>query len=525
MTYTPTNLAGLVTLIYLRKSRADLEAEASGAGDTLARHRARLLDYAKRVGLSVGAIYEEVVSGDTIASRPKMQQLLTEVEAGMWQAVLVIEVPRLARGDTADQGIVANAFKYSGTLILTPEKTYDPDNEYDEEYFEFGLFMSRREYKAINRRLRAGQLASMREGKYTGSVPPYGYEIVKLKGEKGNTLVPVPEQAKIVKLIYRLYLEEGMAQNAIATHLNSMGVPTARGGMWRVPTIRDILRNAHYAGYTSNGFRPTKKVVRDGKITITRPKNLELELYEGRHEALVTKEQYHTAVERLKKNRRPPVRNGYDLANPLSGLILCEACGAKMQRRNSSTGAPPYLLCRYAHDCGTVSNNLEEVEQAVIDAIKQWLADFTVESVAADTLMPELPAKREAIADLDKQLAALASREQRAFELVETNVYTPELFAQRHAELQKERAALMAQRAELQADINRADEIIASRREIIPRMQHVIDTYYLTDSNRERNDLLRTVLEKVTYHKTTKAGRGGNPTDLRLTIYPKVLKP
>ncbi len=48
-----------------------------------------------------------------------------------------------------DQGIVSQAFKYSGTRIITPTKTYDPNNEFDEEYFEFGLFMSRREYQTI----------------------------------------------------------------------------------------------------------------------------------------------------------------------------------------------------------------------------------------------------------------------------------------------------------------------------------------------------------------------------------------
>jgi len=200
------DLNGLTTAMYLRKSRADLESEARGEADTLARHRAQLLEYAKRTGLCIGKIYEEVVSGETIAARPQMQRLLADVEAGSWQAVLVIEVPRLARGDTADQGIVANTFKYSGTLIVTPSKVYDPDDEADEEYFEFGLFMSRREYKMINRRLKAGRQASMREGKYIGSVPPYGYQIVKLKGEKGNTLEPIPEQAEVVQRIFAEFL-------------------------------------------------------------------------------------------------------------------------------------------------------------------------------------------------------------------------------------------------------------------------------------------------------------------------------
>jgi DNA invertase Pin-like site-specific DNA recombinase len=68
--------------IYLRKSRADLEAEAHGEGDTLARHEHILMELAKSRALPIGAIYREIVSGERIANRPVMQQLLSEVEDG-----------------------------------------------------------------------------------------------------------------------------------------------------------------------------------------------------------------------------------------------------------------------------------------------------------------------------------------------------------------------------------------------------------------------------------------------------------
>ena len=130
--------------IYLRKSREDRELEKYDNIDTLDRHRKTLLEYANKHNLKIGHIYEEVVSGETISERKEMQNLIRDVEAHMWTGVLVMEVERLSRGDTSDQGIVSKAFKYSSTKIITPLKTYDPNNEYDEEYFEFGLFMSRR---------------------------------------------------------------------------------------------------------------------------------------------------------------------------------------------------------------------------------------------------------------------------------------------------------------------------------------------------------------------------------------------
>ena len=62
--------------MYLRKSRADLEAEAHGEGETLARHERILLEVAKRGHYDVTEIYREVVSGETIAARPMVQRLL-----------------------------------------------------------------------------------------------------------------------------------------------------------------------------------------------------------------------------------------------------------------------------------------------------------------------------------------------------------------------------------------------------------------------------------------------------------------
>lgn len=93
--------------IYLRKSRADLELEARGELETLARHEKALLELAERQHLDVEKIYKEIVSGETIASRPEMRRLLEEVENGQWDGVLVMEIERLARGDPIDQGVVA----------------------------------------------------------------------------------------------------------------------------------------------------------------------------------------------------------------------------------------------------------------------------------------------------------------------------------------------------------------------------------------------------------------------------------
>ncbi len=221
--------------MYLRKSRADVEAEMHGEGETLLRHEHILMELAQKMGLSVTAVYREIVSGESIECRPEIKKLLAEVEQGIYAGVLVVDIDRLARGDTVDQGIIARTFKFANTKIITPKKIYDPSSEYDEEYFEFELFMARREYKLIARRIQRGRLASVNDGKYIGSTAPYGYDRYKLKG-KGWSLKQ-NDESDIVKQIYQMYLS-GIGMATIANNLNDMHIPTRTGNPWRKYTVR-----------------------------------------------------------------------------------------------------------------------------------------------------------------------------------------------------------------------------------------------------------------------------------------------
>ena len=188
--------------MYLRKSRADLEAEKLGQGETLKRHKEILTNLAARQGLFVKKIFEEVVSGETIEARPQIQELIKECYEGHYRGILIVEVTRLSRGNNGDAQVIMDCLKYSnrnnGLLVITPTKTYDvAHNSDDEEYLEFELFMSRREYKMIKKRMDRGRKQAVVEGNFMGSYRPYGYNIVKTK--KTRTLEFNPDEAPVVK--------------------------------------------------------------------------------------------------------------------------------------------------------------------------------------------------------------------------------------------------------------------------------------------------------------------------------------
>lgn len=501
--------------IYLRKSRADLEAEATGAGDTLARHEQILMSLAKSRALPIGAIYREIVSGERIANRPVMQQLLTEVEEGHWKGVLVTETSRLARGDTIDQGIVAQAFKFSGTLIVTPSKTYDPTQEADEEWMEFGLFMSRQEYRMIRRRMNAGMQAAKREGRYISNVPPYGYERYKLEG-RGWSLRPIEPQAKVVRMIFDLYLS-GLGYCEIEKRLNALHIPAPKSDKWSARTIPGILRNAHYIGCIPAAFRPGKKVVKDGQIKITRPRVKSCELYKGLHEPIISREVWDQVQARLGKNAAVRTPGNRQQSNPLAGLIVCDCCGKRMQRRPQPEGIQTQIICT-TRGCPTVAHSDVELEQLVLASLRTYLAKLE----AGKPEVLDLSAERKALADIEKQIASLDSRMRRTYELVEDGTYTREIFLARQAEISKEREKLTAERAEIEQQISGRESEYAAQSSLAPKIHSVLDVYTTDLTPKERNRLLKQVIDHIDYHKR-KRMRWNPESDLTLTLHPVVV--
>lgn len=511
--------------IYLRKSRKDIELEAAGGADTLSRHRDTLLSLAHRLGLNITHIYEEVVSGDTISERPEMQNLLDAVELGAWKGVLVMEIPRLARGDTIDQGVVAQAFRYSHTLIITPEKTYYPDNEFDEEYMEFGLFMSRREYKAINRRIQRGRLFSVQEGKWVANKPPYGWQRVKLQGEKGYTLEPDPTTSETVKLMYDLAHDQRLKPPTIATQLNALGVPSPVGGIWDSHAVRYILRNPVNAGWVRWGARPQKKTVINGEVRHSRPRVSPdaTRLYPGRHEALVSQDVFDDVVAFISGPSRPGPKQ-VETKNPLSGLIICGSCGHAMVRRPYQSGRKETLLCPHNY-CSTVASDLDAVEASLLDALSSWLHTLELEAEhnapSSQNSDPTSPLRAQ-LAALDKEHTKLAAQEQRAYELVEQGVYSTDTFLSRSKAISDKQAANRALSAHLSDELARLERQQAAHSQLIPSIRQVLGSYSKASSPKEKNDLLKSVLQKVVYTKSKRNNRYNTGGDMRLQLFPKL---
>lgn len=503
---------------YLRKSRFDRDYADLSVEETLKRHEAILSKLVESRGYYVAKTYYEVVSGESIASRPEIQKLLDEVNAGIYAGVLVVDVERLARGNSADQAYISQVFQFSGTKIITPSKIYDPQNEYDEEYFEFGLFMSRREYKTIVRRLVRGRESSANEGKYVGSVAPYGYERVKLPNEKGWSLVPHPEEAEAIRLIFRMWLQ-GKGTKIISNALNDRGIPTRHGSLWTYSTIAAIIRNPVYMGKIKRDYCKTTKVMENGRVKskIKHQKNIsDLRLFEGMHPALVSEEDFNLAQEiRLQREPSAKVKKEFALSNAFAGLIFCAHCGKRIARTTLSAAQNhrARFRCIQYRYCENVSADYDVVEQEIINALRTWLEGYRVkiDTVGFDEDIADCKRRIEKITQEHDKLSAQMNT---AFTLVEQGVYTLDVFQKRRASLTNSMDDLQQQRLNLEATLQDLENSSVTQSNLIPQTEKLLDSYD-DMSCEERNALLKAILHKILYRKTADG-------QIEIDLYPRL---
>lgn len=507
--------------IYLRKSRMDIELEKLGEEKTLERHEIVLTRFAREHNLIIGKIFREVVSGESISSRPEIQKVLKRVESGVIRGVIVMELERLARGDTQDQGIIYNAFKYSNVLIVTPTKTYDLSVDFDSEYVEFNLFMSRREYKTTTRRLSAGTYAAKKEGKFVGSIAPFGWVKYKLKKEKGYTLRPHPVEYPILREAYEIMLSKKIGVIATCAELNLKGYKTRNGLQWAPESLYDIIKNPEHAGYIRINNYQQDKYVEDSIVKIRRT-NKNVELVDGLHKkyAVVTIEEYEEVMS-LIDSRNPKVPRDLTLKNALAGLVRCAKCNKLMQRR-PYPDSPTGLMCRNPN-CDNISAPYDVIEEQVIKSLKVWLENYKVDYQKNKNQMA-IVIDESNLKLYNKELKKLEKRKEKICSFYEDGSYTYEMFHERIS-------SVNTQIEKTQKQIVKEEECLANKKllkenqeQYMPKVEKIIELFETELSAVQKNSLLKEVLEKIEYLKTEKTARGGDPTNFTLKIYPKIPK-
>ena len=497
---------------YLRKSRMDTDFDEVSVEETLNRHRKILESFCKERRLNVVETLEEVVSGESLSSRPKMLRLLELVNTGMYAGVVCIDIERLSRGSSLESGYIMQVLQANNCKIITPSKIYDLQNESDEQFTDMKFMFSRYELKTITKRLVRGRNQSASEGKFLGSVAPYGYRIYKLPGIKGNSLRIEPSEAEIVRLVFDMYGEQGIGYNTIAYQLNEMHVPS-QTGTWGQTSITNILNNEVYLGMIRWKHEPTKRIVKDGMLAKKRVTSKDYELYEGLHEPIITQEQWDQVKAKQRERNHASVHKDKKLMNPFATILFCEKCGAVMKRNvpaKSQNTSPWYRCPTRGCDCRTIKCDF--VEDAVIKAMEKWLAEYTIKIETEQS--PQTDPTETALSFVRDQLVELQMQQDKICEYLEKGVYTVEMFTKRNDTLTREIQKQKAVESDLLKKQSSQSETKSAEAEIIPTTQHILDSYPRL-SVAEKNSLWKIVMEKITIFRTPDG-------EFSMHIYPKL---
>lgn len=478
-------------LMYLRKSRADAEKERYGRYETLAVHESQLTELARRERLHVAQVYRELVSGETIEARTEFKKVMDRIQDEDCEGVIVHAIDRLGRGDPVEYGWILSNLRFTRTLVVTPGRTYDPNDRDDLQQLKLQMFVSNIELDHIKERLAAGSVGSAERGNYIGSKPPYGYD--KVPGR--SAIVPSELEAPVVRRIFSM-AASGENKGAIARELNRSGIPTRHGRTWCSSRIGTILSNPVYKGWVRYGYRRQRAVSRDGlrfvKRTVVSAEG-DYVLARGVHEALVSEDEWERAQGAFEA---VPVQRDRAIKNPLAGLVYCGKCGRAMVRQVvTNKYGSRYERLRHAYNttCGCRSADLGDIVDSLCEALARAAEDVELGVTPCGVDPDELAAVERAIAEEDRKLDKL-------LELYYADAITVAELKQRRAASEDLSRRLRERHDELTSRDVDPVEVSTTVREAIRLLSG--DEV----SAEAKNDFLRRVVERVEYYREDRPG-------------------
>ena len=500
-------------IIYLRKSRTD--DPALTVSEIVAKHEQMLDDYCRRTWNELVPEqnrFREIVSGETIEARPEIKKVLRMIEQDRYKAILIVEPQRLSRGDLEDIGRLSKLLRYTHTYVITLQYSYDLSDERDRDYFERELKRGN-EYLEYSKRIMAnGRALAVENGNYLGSRDPYGYRKVRFKEGKKSvcTLEIVPEEAEVIKTIYRLYLD-GHGAGHICDHLNQYCRPQ-RGKTWSRTTIRHILDNPLYIGMVKWQHRKIVKTVENGEIVKRSHERHDCPLYPGKHEPIISEDVWKAVRAKRDKADIPRVRTSTELKNPLAGLIFCGECDFSMYLWGGGpkNHAAPRLVCHNRDIiCRQASCRYSDMQDIVAEILRQSIADFEVKIEAGED---ERTDEREAFREqLRRRLAALDDKETNIWEKYAEGM-PKRVFDQLLSELTEER-----ERIEKTLEEAEKEKKPVRYSDLITTFHAALECLESDESAEKKNALLKKCIRKIVYHRP-KSEKRGSPNPISVDV-------
>ena len=347
-----------ITALYERLSRDD---DLTGDSNSVINQKKYLEGYAADHGYGNCVHYTDDGWSGGNFERPAWKRLIADIEAGKVALVLTKDMSRIGR-DYLQTGFYTEVlFRKFGVRFIAIGNSIDSADPSSSEFAPFVNIMSEWYLRDLSRKQRTAIRVKGESGKPTTNCAIYGYK--KDPNDKYHWLID-EEAAAVVRRIFQLTIE-GHGPYEIATMLCEEKVETPAAyfarqgrGVWKsredIPrpyswngfAVGQILSKPEYMGHTVN-FRSHKESYKDKRAVVHSPEDWLI--FENTHEAIVDKETWELAQKLRKTPRR---HDTIGEANPLTGLLYCADCSAKLyNHRSRGTAAKPYPSDWF--DCST----------------------------------------------------------------------------------------------------------------------------------------------------------------------------
>lgn len=418
--------------------------------------------------------------------RPALKRLLTDIEAGKVDVVVVYKVDRLSRS-LLDFSRIMETFDKRGVSFVSVTQAFSTTSSMGRLTLNILLSFAQFEREIISERTRDKMSAARKRGKFVGGAPLLGYDIDR----EASRLVVNEGEAVRVRQVFELYLEhESML--AVLAELDRRGWTTKRwttrkgkergGRRFDRNSLYQMLTNVAYVG---------KVRYRD-------------QVYAGEHDEIIDPGTFERVQKLLRLNNRAggsTVRNASGAL--LRGLLRCVPCGCAMTHSHSTKGTTRYryYVCGQAQkrgrdSCPSPSIPAPEIERFVVDQIRAIGRD---PALVAPTLAEARRHVRESLDALDAERRATEGELGRTNEEIRTVVAGGGETAARLADLQERVQGAERRLAEIRTEADRLrDQLVddATVADALGRFDPVWDAL----SPREKARVLDLLVERVDYN-------------------------
>ncbi|AOZ72031.1 recombinase family protein [Boudabousia tangfeifanii] len=440
---------------------------------------------------------DEGITGTSTAKRAGFRTMVADALAGKIDLIVTKSVSRFAR-NTVDSLTTVRKLKDAGVEVYFQRENIWTLDSKGELLITIMSSLAQEEARSISENVTWGHRKRFADGKVT---IPYGSFLGYEKGQDGG-LVINPEQAKVVRLIYALCLE-GKTPRAIATTLQNLGVPTARGKKrWHAATIRSILTNEKYKGdallqktYTRD-FLTKERITNQGEVA---------QYYvTGSHEPIIEPAVWDYAQTLI----NPPTQRGTiggkkSRKHALSGTIKCGQCGGWYGSKTWHAGTKyqrTIWRCNNKYENHTHCTTTHLTEAQIHTTFTHLVAQLVTTTQVA-TQLDQLIADTFNTTQAETHLAQCAARLERAREAFTALAYQNARAALTSKDYEARAARLEADYDQALADYHQAEAALTDLRERAAkyrRYQQTLTQLQGQDATQFTPVLWRTLIDHAT---------------------------